>query len=169
MSIPFTVARGLSGDGSIIVGQGPSGAIRWTEAGGVEPPFVGVGSAVAWDMSYDGSVILGNEAQQGPFIWSSDDGITFIGGGTLQVGSSFGGISDNGLVVFGHNNLGQTARPFRWTIASGVMDLGLLPDGRALYSARGVSADGSIIVGNSEFLSGPESICLGRHPRPAGS
>jgi probable HAF family extracellular repeat protein len=153
LPLPFAIARGLSGDGSVIVGQSTSGspnqAIRWTEPGGVKPLFVGSGSTVAWDMSDDGTVILANELNLGPFVWSAASGSVYLGGPHLTISTSYGGISDNGEVVFGFNNQSGASRPFRWTEETGAVEIGTLPDGVNTVSARGVSKDGSIVVGNS--------------------
>ncbi|HIF33528.1 MAG TPA: PEP-CTERM sorting domain-containing protein [Planctomycetaceae bacterium] len=51
-------------------------------------------------------------------------------------------VSDDGLVV-----AGQSSQPFRWTYAGGLELLGDLPGGFSGGSARGISSDGSVIVG----------------------
>jgi probable HAF family extracellular repeat protein len=57
------------------------------------------------------------------------------------------GVSADGSVVVGwaYNAAGRM-RPFRWTAAGGMQDLGTLP-GSDESVARGVSADGSVVVG----------------------
>ncbi len=47
-----------------------------------------------------------------------------------------------------------TSQAFRWTKAGGMVDLGILP-GHVISAAKGVSADGSVVVGNSNPSSGP--------------
>jgi probable HAF family extracellular repeat protein len=51
-------------------------------------------------------------------------------------------VSDDGLVV-----AGQSSQPFRWTYAGGLELLGDLHGGFSGGSARGISSDGSVIVG----------------------
>jgi probable HAF family extracellular repeat protein len=54
------------------------------------------------------------------------------------------GVSADGFVIVGTSDKG----PFRWTAASGLQTIGVLP-GTGGSAARRVSADGSVIVGNS--------------------
>lgn len=98
-------------------------------------------------MSYDGSVILGNERDLGHFVWTAAEGITFVGG--AEVNGSYKYISDDGKVVVSNNSASSA---YRWTKESGVVELGLLPDGTKTWTTRGISSNGSIIVGNSEFI-----------------
>jgi probable HAF family extracellular repeat protein len=151
-----TFARGISGDGSIIVGQIPSAggwqAIKWTEAGGVKSLFPGYAPTWAWDVSADGSVILGQDDES--ILISAKDGITSIEGIMDARGAGRTSLSENGQVVVGSDILGPGANDrsaFRWSKDIGVKHLGPLPDGKRTRAATGVSADGSIIVGNSEF------------------
>ncbi|HVP28588.1 MAG TPA: PEP-CTERM sorting domain-containing protein [Myxococcota bacterium] len=51
-----------------------------------------------------------------------------------------------GVSVTDHPNLGEEA--FRWTASGGMVGLGFLPEENASY-ANGVSADGSVVVGNT--------------------
>jgi hypothetical protein len=46
--------------------------------------------------------------------------------------------------------------PFRWTEAGGIVDFGLL-QGAAIGTASGVSADGSVVVGE-EYLSAQHAV-----------
>jgi uncharacterized membrane protein len=154
------IANGVNGDGSIIVGQARQfhpnlQAIKWTESGDVEPLFAGFSNTWAFDISADGSVILGRRGGRNDdggtlLINSALEGITFIEGGPTLFGEPE--ISDNGKVVVGSFSTGEfdNGQPFRWTKETGVVYLGPLPDGKRTVSVRGVSADGSIIVGNSE-------------------
>lgn len=158
---PYAQAFGISGDGSVIVGKittnatyGYNSATRWSAAGGL----VGLlgPNAMAWDISSDGSVTLIDEGYGiGPCILSFADGIVYLAepelNASLRVAGSHGRISDNGkVVVGGFDPLGGA---FRWTKETGVVVLDPLPDGVGLISPRGVSADGSIIVGNANISS----------------
>jgi probable HAF family extracellular repeat protein len=152
---PGVIARNVNGDGSIIVGTGPSagGALQWTEDAGIESLFVGRTPTWAWDISSDGSVILGQD-DESVFAWSETDAFTSIEGTTDAFGAGMTILSDNGQVVVGSDFLGPDHHDriaFHWTKDSGLNHLGPLPDGKRTRSATGVSADGSIIVGNSEF------------------
>jgi uncharacterized membrane protein len=52
-----------------------------------------------------------------------------------------------------HDETSRKSRAFRWTEASGFVNLGILPGGDAsqTIAAHGVSADGSVVVGRSEI------------------
>ncbi len=118
----FSQAFGISGDGSVIVGDALSSrgvdAFRWTEVEG----FVGLGdvlespfTSIAYAVSGDGEVIVGSahlgSAIDGPsaFLWTARDGMRRL---------------DERLA-----------------------DLGVDTDGWTLSIALGVSADGTTIVG----------------------
>ena len=59
-------------------------------------------------------------------------------------------ISDDGAVIAGyHRNASNQTIAFRWTASTGFLDLGDLPGGTTFSMARGMSADGSVIVGSS--------------------
>ncbi|MEZ6242433.1 MAG: GC-type dockerin domain-anchored protein [Phycisphaerales bacterium] len=73
--------------------------------------------------------------------------------GTLGgTGSGASGVSaDGSVVVGGSSNAAGQSRAFRWTVATGMQNLGTLGG----YSdARGVSADGSVVVGTSGNATG---------------
>jgi len=123
---PFSEARGISGDGSIVVGRSRDlqfdylgQAFRWTESGGMQ------------------------------------------GLGYLRPGGNFSranGISRDGTTIVGVSQSGGPGNPtegFVWTQPGGMAPLPLVPG--ATYpdsSARGVSADGSVIVGDGGTPSG---------------
>src|SRR5262245_5955624 len=85
----YSVARGVSADGSVVVGDSQSAAgyeaFRWTRSGGI----VGLGdlaggaySSVANDVSGDGSVVVGNgtsSVSSHAFRWAAQTGMTTIG------------------------------------------------------------------------------------------
>ncbi len=72
-----------------------------------------------------------------------------------QVKGSYGhDISGNGSVVVGASMSDLGTAAYRWTAASGIVNLGDLPGGRFYSSANGISADGTIIVGEGAGASG---------------
>ncbi|MCS7208619.1 MAG: hypothetical protein NZ874_03520 [Fimbriimonadales bacterium] len=116
-----------------------SQSIRWFPE--INPTSNDSGS-LAWDVSADGQVIVGSiRVSDGfrPFRWTRDGGyqlLADISGGAFS-------ISADGRVVVGF--VGSPNRAFRWTETEGLQ---LLPTlGNGTHSARGVSADGSVIVG----------------------
>jgi probable HAF family extracellular repeat protein len=128
-----SVAQAISADGTTIVGAGSryesdassSDALRWSESTGVL------------------------NLQTLPLI---DSPRTFAHGVSGDGEVVVGGIDYHFLPGFAVNS-----EPFRWTAAEGVVSLGLLSDGAGFrHGAAGdVSADGSVIVGQSFSGDGP--------------
>jgi probable HAF family extracellular repeat protein len=167
-------ARGVSGDGSVVVGfsssensqNSPLGyeAFRWTASGGMVglsgPSGTPVESAAA-GVSADGSVVVGlsssenapnNDALREALRWTAGSGMVGLGdlpGGNFH--SDARGVSADGSVVVGysHSTLGNQA--FRWTSDGGMVGLGG-------GIASGVSSDGSVIVGQRDSASGLEAF-----------
>ena len=166
-----SMATGVSADGSVVVGQGVGAdrqreAFIWTRTTGM----VGLGDlpggaflSMATGVSADGSVVVGrgvgavglNEA----FIWTRATGMVGLGdlpGGAFS--SLATGVSADGSVVVGSGTEGPEdmrspgqSRAFRWTQATGMVGLDLFLDRRGNPRqgsyATGVSADGSVVVG----------------------
>ncbi len=122
-----SAAFGVSGDGSIVVGQSDfpptpglftntRQAFRWTQAGGFQTlgTINGIPNSIALAVTADGSTIVGRA-------------IRSIPSGASSISRS---------------------RAFRWTEAGGMVDLGVLP-GDEHSSAVAVSDDGTIVVGIS--------------------
>ena len=136
-------AQGVSADGAVVVGRGLSDsggeAFRWTEAG-----MVGLGlSGTAYDVSTDGSVIVGTTSGREAFRWT-EAGLVGLGdlpGGLVH--SDARDVSSDGSVVVGQSWSDAGTEAFRWTEAEGMVSLG----GSGV--AYGVSGDGKLIVGES--------------------
>jgi len=125
--------------------------------------FTGGGRAsVAWGVSADGSVVVGdsdsdlNSIISEAFRWTQATGMVGLGylpGGELF--SSASGVSADGSVVVGSSYTANGNEAFRWTQATGMVELGDLAGVALLLSGFGprVSADGSVVVGtsNSDF------------------
>jgi probable HAF family extracellular repeat protein len=158
-------ATAVTADGSFAVGQLNNGTsfsggplpfspIRWTNTTTVSlgrPP--GVSSAGAFGMSADGSVVMIESGSCGSggcrnggsgaqfFRWTQATGIVPLG-----FGGGWGtGVSADGSVIVGYI---PGPHAFRWTAATGAADLGTL-NGAFSSEARAVSADGSVVVGES--------------------
>lgn len=163
-SIYSSSAIGISGDGSIVVGNDAydvffynSRAFRWTQADGMH----GLGTLNGGDhsevrgISGDGSVIVGmaDGGTEGngfrAFRWTQADGMQSLG--TLNGGyySEATGVSGDGSVIVGaadEDAPGYATVAFRWTQANGMQNLGTLNGGDYAYP-YGVSGDGSVVVG----------------------
>ena len=127
-------------------------------------------------VSADGAVVVGwsnfpGGAQQA-FRWTQATGavgLGFLPGGGGLFGSQATAVSANGSVVVGASiiPLGPGTgvdEAFRWTQATGMVGLGFLPGGSS-STARGVSADGLVIVGaGNNSLSGFKHSAGPRRP-----
>ena len=106
-------------------------------------------------MSGDGSVVVGQQNADQAYIWTQSSPF-LLNLGALNNGnwSEAKAVSRDGSVVVGSaedgagTNIGINRRAFRWTQATGMVSLGTLHNGTYSYG-YGVSADGSVVVGNA--------------------
>ena len=159
-------ARGISADGSTVVGYSKSAsgfeAFRWTLDGGM----AGLGDLQGSDfysyanaVSGDGSVVVGCSSfgfisEPGAFRWTSDEGMVYMGnlpGDRMSVAQN---VSDDGSTIVGSSN----SRAFRWTSDEGMVALDSPVGNSVMAEARALSADGSVIVGAGKFTSELEAI-----------
>jgi probable HAF family extracellular repeat protein len=167
-------ARGISSDGSVVVGVSNSTAgdeaYRWSASGGMTglgslpagvPGILGFVSG-ATDASADGSVVVGigsNTASNlEAFRWTAGTGM--VGLGDLPGGSSASAaqdVSGDGSTIVGEGHSAPGTEAFRWTSGTGMVGLGDLAGGSFSSSAAGISADGSVVVGSSASANSPSS------------
>lgn len=161
-----SIARGVSADGSVVVGASGTGtaehAFRWV--GGTTPQMQDLGTlpggsnSDAWDVSDNGSVVVGygdNGTYIHAFRWVDGPQPQMQSLGTLPGGtdSHAYGVSANGDVVVGKSTVGSDLlwHAFRWS--NGTMTQ--LDSGLGMGSiAWGVSDDGLVVVGRSESNAG---------------
>lgn len=176
-------SNGISRDGRVIVGalQTPSfneEAAYWI--GNAAPVTLGYlaggTSSAARAANADGSVIVGQSVTFGgmnAFRWTATGGM--VGLGTLGgMNSEAYAVSDDGTVVVGRSGRADASSSgFRWTENSGMLSVDdwLRGSGVTLASdvtrdARGVSADGTIIVG--ELRNGKAYVARGASADPGG-
>lgn len=144
-------ARGISDDGAIVVGDSGGNAVRWT-ANGIES--LGLGSASA--VSADGTVVVGWNGSEEAMRWTAAGGMVGLGHLPGALTGAATDVSADGSVVVGRESYhfndpsGKRQEAFRWTSGTGMVGLGHLGDWFQHYSeATGVSADGSVVVGNN--------------------
>jgi len=160
-------SRGISSDGQVVVGNNNGNtdnrhAIRWTRAGGLQDlGTVGGTESFADDASANGSAVVGQSRDRNGFWkairWTAATGMPDIGtlGGPMAAAYN---VSDDGSVVVGRaltNSSSASDRAFRWTTKKGMQNLQQLlqnagvtsVSGWILLDATGVSADGTVIVG----------------------
>ncbi len=169
-------ANAISADTSVVVGTDISNdgflrAFRWTSIGGRQLLSLPIyaDSSEGYVTSADGSVVAGYVADYlisdtfsaHAFRWSGLPG----DGGMVDLGTLDGGnesyayaISADGSVVVGTSGSSSGDRAFLWASSLGMVDLnsfllarGVNLTGWTLKSARGISADGSAIVGEGTF------------------
>ena len=165
----YSVANGVSADGSVVVGLSKSAsgleAFRWTTGGGMAglgalpgSPFV----STALGVSADGSVVVGHAGSGSgieAFRWTLDGGM--VGLGDLPGGMIFSeayAVSADGGVVVGDGTGTSGIEAFRWTSGGGMVGLGDLPGGALASHAYGISADGTVVVGYGTGASGIEAF-----------
>lgn len=157
----YSAALGVSADGTAVVGFSktnntfePLRAFRWTQATGM----LGLGDeestgedSIARTASADGTIIVGQNAD-GAFQWTEATGMVSLNDGSNPDVSTIAalGVSADGTVITGtaRNAIGQLTG-FRWTAATGPIDIGHLPSTTADSFASGVSADGAVLTGQS--------------------
>ncbi len=191
---PYSEARGVSADGTVVVGwsldSNGSRPFRWTSTSGM----VGLADVAgqlqrgwARAVSADGLVIVGHRTTEDgmeAFWWSEAAGM--IGLGDLP-GGPFGSVahavSADGSVVVGGGNVRYspipedpgTSEAFVWDAANGMRrihevltnEYGLDLSGWTLVTAMGVSGDGRTIVGTGINPLGNEEAWIARIPEPA--
>lgn len=154
-----------SADGSIIIGSmddghpGQFGGIgfqtfKWTAATGMQPFGQAPGGVILAAAAIDpvGSIAWANNGQLQTYRWSAATGWVLQPAAFNNIVQ----ISDNGNVIFTSRcggNAPSCPRAYRWTQASGFVDLGSVHGSseRGDTALRGVSADGSKAVGFANF------------------
>ena len=174
-----TVARGISHDGSAIVGHGSRtsdtfsvvDAFRWTDVSGLANlqtlPLPGAPRTSAKSVSDGGNVVVGSIDYYGSpliseaFRWTAADGIVglgFLNDSGLQFGHAIDTTADGGIIVGWTSSVDSASEAFRWSADSGMTGLGDLPGGEFSSSATGISADGNVIVGAGNSQLGQEAF-----------
>jgi probable HAF family extracellular repeat protein len=165
----FSAANAISSDGTAAVGysesdEGPQ-AFRWS----FDEGMVGLGSFLgtfseASRVSADGSVVVGSSVSpngQEGFRWTENEGMVGLGVHPDYTGtwsySPATGLSADGSVISGWASKSSGVyEATRWIAQTGLVGIGSLT-GQSSY-ARDVSADGTVIVGNSFGVQGPEAF-----------
>jgi probable HAF family extracellular repeat protein len=162
-------AAAISADGTTVVGfnaynfdpatEGATGyqGFRWTEPTGTVElgTITGSDSSAASGTSADGSIVVGGlfQGQQEGFRWTVA-GMTSLGYLTGANFSNATSISDNGLFIAGTSGVNDAQgniyafEATRWNSTGEKESLGILP-AHIASEALGISADGSVVVGES--------------------
>ncbi len=133
-------------------------ALLWTRPN--PPAFTNLGvlpggfGSVGYALSADGLVVTGSStstAGERAFRWTAGGGMVSLGVLTNYAASSLGqAVNSDGSVVAGLSSANDfSSRAFRWTAATGMVALG---DANSPPSqSHALSADGSVVVGESHF------------------
>jgi len=119
--------------------------------------------AWAWDVSGDGSVIVGGySATPDPGNLDPIEAARWVNGSRTNIGSLGAGyqnvahvISNNGHYIAGLSNDGTTVRVFRWSQAGGMDSIGTVPYLSEGPTIRGISGNGRVVVGTDGIPSHP--------------
>ena len=169
-------ATAISGNGQTVIGYGyPAGispaanydtGFYWTQAGGLVE-LSGVGNGRPSAVNYDGTMIAGQYNSQGFIVDTTAGTITTFGSG-YPISILPTGLSRDGSIVIGSEYApghGGMPEAFKRTASAGITLLGYLPGGDSdIYrappssQARGISGDGTVIVGSSTFASQPANF-----------
>jgi probable HAF family extracellular repeat protein len=180
----FSLSRGISGDGTVVIGDSESAlgveAVRGTNAGG---SMVGLGDLAGGDylsfghgVSNDGLTVVGTSwsalGVSEAFVWTGATGMAPLG--DLPDGnflSNAWAVSGDGSIVVGTGTpASNIPEAFVWTLANGMQSLmavatspsqgATIPAGWTLHNAYGISADGSRIVGDGTNPDGDREAWL---------
>lgn len=168
LSYPESMARGISGDGSVVVGQvhgAGSQAFRWTPQGGM----VGLGYARPWHsgssaaaISRDGTTIVGGSGGDGsiaePFAWRAETGMLPLPtpAGSFEAGAN--AVNADGTIVVGRADTTSGWRALMWR--EGVMiDLGTGSGFAGRPTPLALNDAGTVVVGQAPvFTSDPTAV-----------
>jgi probable HAF family extracellular repeat protein len=145
-------------------------------ARGEEPFFMGLGHLEGYDrnsyaeaLSGDGRVVVGagtaDDVNFVAFRWTLEEGMVplgFMPGGDYSAAKD---VSGDGSVIVGFGTSedstpGDHYEAFKWTQETGLVGLGDLPGGDFDSRASGVSADGTVVVGQGVYNDGVGSSSL---------
>ncbi len=160
----YSVSGAVSGDGSIIAGYGQNAnneLVIFKYANGQMMELGGLSqNNYAYDISYDGSTIVGIHFDNGSFnsrAYKHTEAGGFVDLGTLGGDNVIiNDVSATGKVIVGHSEIlgNQSYHAYKFTDAGGMIDLGTL--GGDNSTANSITPDGSVIVGFSETGNGDE-------------
>jgi probable HAF family extracellular repeat protein len=152
LPLPMIFAYAVTDDGTMVAGDQ-----YWWKTSGQTGNFGScsdsqIGLSMV-DLSADGSVAAGSGPFGTPFMGDFYNAYRSTPTGNCQNidahsrNSDAGGISADGQVIVGEEQIGGPYLAFRWTAATGMVDLGDL--GGGLSRADATNRDGSVVVGHS--------------------
>ncbi len=134
------------------------------EPASAAPFFAGIGDAIGGttesrvtSISADGSTVVGQRIVTGsaawkPYLWTSSTGMQAFSLSTFTLGAG-SGVSGDGSFVVGRDTISSEAQRVQYDTA--YLGLGDLPGGAFRSYSRGISHDGSVVVGSSFTSTSP--------------
>jgi probable HAF family extracellular repeat protein len=160
VALPFLQAGTISNEADAVTDDGTmvAGGNAWWKTSGQTGNFGNCSDAQISlsmvDLSADGSVAAGSGPSGTPFMGDFFHAYRSTPSGNCQDidpvrnrNSDAGAISADGLVIVGEIQVGGPYLAFRWTAATGIVNLGDL--GGGLSRADATNRDGSVVVGHS--------------------
>lgn len=160
--LPFSGAVAISDDGRVVTGDSNWIPYIWTEASGQETIPLPAGHELfdVTGISGDGSTVVGGVRvgetfykHYESFRWTKEGGLQLLGRlpGEMFQWAYATAASYDGSVIVGTDNTHNGYRAYRWTEATGQVDLGTLGTLNTAYppssDATGVTSDGSTVIG----------------------
>jgi probable HAF family extracellular repeat protein len=166
---PYSYVHGISANGSIVVGESGGNAFRWSQATGM----VNIGCNKANAISADGTVIVGQNCPGQAFRWTAATGMVSLGNlpGGSGYSEAFATSADGSVIVGTSNNAIGVNEAFIWDADHGMRSIGDLvrcnssSAGWLVTNARGVSADGTTLVGFGYNAAGHVEAFLAHIPQ----
>lgn len=128
----------------------------------------GLFQSEAWDLSDDGTVVVGTSMSGGDqstgyirqaFRWTQATGMVglgFLPGYTTN--SRAFAVSGDGAIIVGRSESASGVQAFRWTQGAGLVGLLDLAGGSAKSGAYAISSDGTVIAGEGTNTSGTQAV-----------
>ncbi len=147
-----SLALGISGDASTVIGSAGAQAFSWTAVGGM----VGLSGQQALGVSTDGSVIVGVDGANYPVMWTGGSttptSIDFPADALIPFVGQAQGVSGDGSKIVGFEVYRDFSshthhEAFLWTAGGGTALLGGPTGGFPDSAAFAISSDGTTIVG----------------------
>ena len=182
--------EGISGDGLVVVGdagnvQGSPEAFRWTSGSAITLGGLPGGrfDSLATSASFDGAVVVGYGSSaanwEEAFRWTESSGMVGLGVLPSSITNPFSealDVSADGAVIVGVSGDDvRGAQAFLWDAVHGMRSLqdvlsaaGIDLTGWQLHRAYGVSADGTVIVGEGDNPAGHSESFRAVVPEPSG-
>jgi uncharacterized membrane protein len=155
------VVRGISADGSTIVGDSASRPFRWAASTGMVS--LGEMSPQAYDqanaVSGDGSIVVGRGMvvpTHHAFRWTAATGLVRMDPADQVPPSEATAITPDGNTIVGWNYGLAGSHAFRWTEAGGFVSLDPAETPIRTTIPKALSADASTIVGIRQFADGQD-------------